>query len=217
MPKEKKNIPRCSSRYQNSRQVGTDNFHPTIDTKDQLYPGDIILSIDGTDLGGQTFTNACKLFPKLPNQHDKSTDSTNGIHTDAFEQDMEHQQVSKLKMAVFAPRLLTVMVLSAILHIHSTVDTSLNEPKLAQVTTETQEKLKGSEKMYVTKDIVHSNESTLGKRSCNEMSPSEDSHVTKKRKSTHSICSDILARILMYISRTWGHVFTELDHVDYAW
>ncbi len=455
------------------------NFHPTMDTKDQLYPGDIILSIDGTDLGGQTFTNACKLFPKLTNQHDKSTDNKNDIHTDdvitctvtvarekrvikilsklsklsqpispkpkkskelnnnqlrgdksiktaseesanhiteeiqvqeqqqqipmipfivedktnaiisghfskdelklwvdsmdaylfastktslgqfemkqrnvhaltnrhkyelniihlalkqtsqkywkrtwqgrskeecltdlqrsalrtsprpnrgckcgathhqyvydlkcplyqnirsllpshhtwntnktkteikqskldkvdasklngigtaylerlkklqeaqdndakekKFEQDMERQQVSKLKMAVFAPRLLTVMVLSAIFHIHSTEDTSLDEPKLTQVTNESQQNLKGSEEMDISKEIVHSNESTLGKRSCNDMLPSEDSHVTKKRKSTHSICSDILAQILMYISRTWGHVFTELDHVDYAW
>ena len=134
-----------------------------------------------------------------------------------FVQDMELQQVSKLKMAVFAPRLLTVMVLSAIFHIYSTKDNSSDERKQTQVINEPQKDLKGSERKVITKDNFYSNESTLGKRSYNEMSPSEDPHADKKRNSTQSICSDILAQILLYISRTWGHVFTELDHVDYAW
>merc|ERR1712008_404816 len=48
------------------------NFHTTIKEEEKeeeeekkLFPGDIILSMEGTDLGGKTFTEACQLFPKV--------------------------------------------------------------------------------------------------------------------------------------------------------
>ena len=118
---------------------------------------------------------------------------------------MENLQLKRMKMAIFSPNVLTILVLSAIATVQDRSRCKDNK------TTQDGD-IGGSQN-----NVQDLSENILGKRRTNE--GGLDGDVTKRRRLSTSlgINSYCLAELLLHISKTWGHQYKEPDHGDYAW
>ena len=117
-----------------------------------------------------------------------------------FVNEMERIQISVLKKAVFAPRHVTILILSTIASLSENIKDS------DALETET------------PKDIVNmkimSKEEKDRSRHNIVMLPE---HKKINNIGVPNINSFSLAQIILHISITWGHVYKDLDHIEYAW
>lgn len=137
-----------------------------------------------------------------------------------FVLEMEKKQAAEMKMAVFAPGTLCVMVLSAVATINESLSSvvkaeSIDKENKGETTANDEADedhdadipltaLIGSKKLkrsHFTGDTFPSKRLKIGKISSKKELPS----------------SYFLARILEYISQTFGHLFHEPSHAEYSW
>jgi len=137
-----------------------------------------------------------------------------------FVLEMEKKQAAEMKMAVFAPGTLCVMVLSAVAVINESLSgveeaESMDEENEGETTANDEvdedhdadiplTALIGSKKLkrsHSTTDTFPSKRLKIGKISSKKELPS----------------SYFLARILEYVSQTFGHLFHEPSHAEYSW
>lgn len=133
---------------------------------------------------------------------------------------MEEVQVKEQRKAVLAPNL-TSMVLSAVMELQREFpdvspqameiddddDSDNDEMEVNDDDDEEQEHLKDEEELTL---------SNLGKRQVKGQTKTSSS---KKRKSKdlQSLNLRYLIRMVQYIAKTWGHIYREPSHEDYAW
>merc|ERR1712238_281974 len=117
-----------------------------------------------------------------------------------FVNEMERIQISVLKKAVFAPRHVTILILSTIASLSENIKNS------DALETET------------PKDIV--NMKIMSKEE-KDRSRHNIVMLPEQKKINNigvpNINSFSLAQIILHISITWGHVYKDLDHIEYAW
>ena len=121
---------------------------------------------------------------------------------------MEEIQVKECKKAVFAPNLSTI-VLSTILELQREFPINeMDAPEEMDVEEESDDEDDGMDEENVPL-------MALGKRRTDEGVTRDG----KKHKTSHQnrISPKYLARMLQYISKTWGHVYREPSHEEYAW
>jgi len=143
---------------------------------------------------------------------------------------MEHIQVSQLNMAVFAPGVSLVMVLSTIAHLNKHDN---ENPARALDPVESEEgktKRKGEQtKVKYVDDSLDDDDddeddediplATLGIRRLPK-SATIATPVSKRAGSENSVRrpnSYFLAQAIAHISHVWGHCYKESDHLVQAW
>jgi hypothetical protein len=124
---------------------------------------------------------------------------------------MENIQVNNCKKAVFAPTL-SAMILSTVFQLQDEFPEPEDDIKSFEI---------AKEMDIDSDDDSDSDEEddvplvALGKR---KMASSLEQEGTKKQKTDAPRLSyTFLARLLSHISTTWGHVYREPSHEDYAW
>jgi hypothetical protein len=112
---------------------------------------------------------------------------------------MERIQVRQCKQAVFAPSLST-MVLSAVIALRQEFPSSSVEEDPSG------------------KDQVSEDEDSCGEEDLPLAALGKRKHVDRSNEEAHlKIALSYLSRLISYISKTWGHVYHEPCHSEYAW
>mmetsp|Transcript_25162 Transcript_25162/g.62039 ORF Transcript_25162/g.62039 Transcript_25162/m.62039 type:complete len:1007 (+) Transcript_25162:894-3914(+) len=121
---------------------------------------------------------------------------------------MEEVQVKQCKKAVFAPTALSSMVLSAVFELQREFPTHFVDDDEDEDDSDDEE----GEEEEVTLSAM-----TGDKRTAH----SSKQPKTKRQKQNTAVPKMInfryMLRMLQYISKTWGHVYREPSHEDYAW
>uniref|UniRef100_A0A7S4VDE1 PDZ domain-containing protein n=1 Tax=Ditylum brightwellii TaxID=49249 RepID=A0A7S4VDE1_9STRA len=131
---------------------------------------------------------------------------------------MERIQIAQEKKAIFAPSSLSVMIICALAHLKDVnVDNQVHV--LDSAIKETNEN--GKDLPEIDEDTESSSEK--------EDSPDDEDDILltalgsssleplKRRGMWKNPHPFFLAEIMFYISKTWGHVYIEPTHLDYAW
>lgn len=131
-----------------------------------------------------------------------------------FVDEMERIQISTFKVAVFAPSLLSVLILSTIAAIADMEGKEVYGPSLDE---------SKAKKREVNSDERDSDSDSdddddiplmaLGKRS----SPSKSSSNKKSKLSESQVDLAFMTKVANYISKVWGHVYKEPIDVEHAW
>jgi hypothetical protein len=123
---------------------------------------------------------------------------------------MENIQVNKCKKALFAPTL-SAMILSTVFKLQDEFPEPEDDEESLQITKEMDIDSDDNSESDEEDDVPLV---ALGKRKTASTSQQE----TKKQKTDAPRLSyTFLARLLSHISTTWGHVYREPSHEDYAW
>ena len=129
-----------------------------------------------------------------------------------FVAQMEKIQVHQCKKAVFAPSLST-MVLSAVMELQSEFETFSRRKDFVNGP---------GKELNVKQDDVPDDDdeeeedlplALLGKRASTEQANQDQ----KRQKAESRLSLVYLSRLLSFCSKTWGHVFKEPSHSEYAW
>jgi hypothetical protein len=123
---------------------------------------------------------------------------------------MENIQVNKCKKAVFAPTL-SAMILSTVFQLQD----EFQEPE------DNEESVEITKEMDIDSDDDSDSDEeddvplvALGKR---KMASSSEQGTKKQKIDGPQLSYTFLAGLLSHISTTWGHVYREPSHEDYAW
>jgi hypothetical protein len=124
---------------------------------------------------------------------------------------MEYIQVNNCKKAVFAPTL-SAMILSTVFQLQDEFPEPEEDEESVEIT---------KEEMDIDSDDDSDSDEeddvplvALGKR---KMPPSSEQRTKKQKTDAPRLGYTFLARLLSHISTTWGHVYREPSHEDYAW
>ena len=128
----------------------------------------------------------------------------------AFVLDMERFQVTNLKQAIFSPTLLSVIVLSAISSVCGKYDDTKSDDCNQSQSNHDINMLNEEEDEELPLE-------SLGKRRADNEYANDNDHKKRKLGNTNMVDVYCLAELLLHISKTWGHVYCEPEHVDYAW
>ena len=124
-----------------------------------------------------------------------------------FVAQMEKIQVTKLEKAIFSPNTLSIMVLSSIASFcEKNNDVALSVPS-------ENGSIEFVEKMIEEDDPL----GAFKKRQVKSESSNNGSFKKQKLHKKGVVSSYCLAELLLFISKTWGHVYREPEHVSYAW
>jgi hypothetical protein len=128
---------------------------------------------------------------------------------------MEEIQVKECKKAVFAPTL-TAMVLSTVFALQREFPMQqVLAPEQAMMTVDDDEEEEKDDECDDEEDDEDVPLMALGKRKISGTVLQDG----KKQKTNggNKISFKYLIRMLQYISNTWGHVYREPSHEEYAW
>jgi len=132
----------------------------------------------------------------------------------SFVDEMENIQVTQLKQAVFTPSVLTIIVLSSIASICDDADmNAIADRYIVDLAFNSKDnRIRNEEDIDENMPLV-----ALGKRKT-EYSTCDNTSLKRKKVEQMRIPSSYcLGLLLLHISKTWGHIYQEPDHVDYAW
>ncbi len=131
-----------------------------------------------------------------------------------FVHQMEVLQVSKLKVAIFAPRHLSVIVLSAIASCREEWGDVIETHG-----TDRAETVSGNGEYDVDSDSDDEDIplQSLGKKRTLSRSTLTQGKANKKQRLDHLPNLFCLAKLLHHIGKTWGHLFSELEGSESAW
>lgn len=119
---------------------------------------------------------------------------------------MEEIQVKECKKAIFAPTL-TAMILSTVFELQR--EFPIHHLAPVEIIQESEEE-EGEEQEVEEVALM-----ALGKRK--NSSNAQKKNKKQKTPGGHKISLQYLMRMLQYISKTWGHVYREPSHEEYAW
>jgi len=120
---------------------------------------------------------------------------------------MEEVQVKEMRKAIFAPNL-TSMVLSSILELQREFPVSASEREAMEADDDDEE----------DDENVGEGGVLSGKRKSGSSHKGVPSNKrSKTNKGVKNLNFRYLMRIIQHIGKTWGHVYREPSHEDYAW
>lgn len=196
-------------------ELGTILSRPSIDKKPKTS------SSSASNLGtvGSAYLNR---IVKL--KHTTENEEAEARFVDA----MEQMEAKELKKAVFAPKFLSSIILSSIFELQREFSAGSVPPVSKFIKAKNVTKVK-DEKKQLTGDYEEDEDeedddddddvplALLSKRG----NPDQKQKPNKRAKTEHEwrpmVSMHYLARMLDYISKTWGHCFREMSHRDYAW
>jgi len=161
----------------------------------------------------ERITNKVNSIGKAHTQRSKNyQEEDRDLNVEAlFVNEMECIQVENLQTAIFAPHHLTTLVISTIASLSEMLrngSISMNGGNANQIVDATcsQKNTEAVSLLSGAKILPHNEDTYLDERL----------HLVKRQKNftPHSF---YLAHVLRHISVTWGHIYKDLIHVDYAW
>ena len=129
-----------------------------------------------------------------------------------FVAQMEQIQVQQCKQAVFAPSLAT-MVLSSVLELQSEFESFSRKKDKEATAPLSHNGIQNDESDDDDDDEEDLPLAALGKRNLEGQSMQD----SKRQKIQNRLSFVYLVRLLSYCSKTWGHVYKEPSHSEYAW
>lgn len=118
---------------------------------------------------------------------------------------MEQVQVEQMHKAIFAPPHLATMVLSAVVELQSEFSAVSKKSSIVN---------RDDDEIDTGVDEEHLTLSGKRKLSSNVSSPTKK---PKKEGGLHHLNFKYLLRIVELLGKTWGHLYREPSHEDYAW